>query len=187
MLVTARLLLVLSLVLASSASAGSVTVLFGDKDGGPGVGPESDVDRNFGLDSFSNEFTGRSYTLTYDLPLGERPVSASVTVNAALLASVLNAYEASYNGIILGSLYDDAADLTGSVMPSTFDVPVTLLTGSDTFTLDRVIPEPADSFAIGGAVDFVELTVQTTPIIPTPAAFPAGLALLTLSLTRRRA
>ncbi len=183
MLVTARLVLALALALATSASAGSVTVLFGDKDG---VGNETDFDRAFGLDSFSSELTGRSYTLTYDLPRGERPVSATVTVNAALLASVLNAYEVSYNGATLGSLYDDAADLTGNVMPSTFDVPVALLTGSDTFTLNRVVPEPADSSAVGGAVDFVELTVQTTPIIPTPAALPAGLALLALTLTRRR-
>ena len=48
---------------AGAASAGSVTVLFGDKDGGPAVGPESDFDRTFGLDSFSGEFDGRSYLL----------------------------------------------------------------------------------------------------------------------------
>ena len=89
-------------------------------------------------------------------------------MNAALLASVLNAYEVSYNGALLGTLYEDAADLTGDVMLASFDVPVGLLTGSDTFTLDRVVPEPADSFATGGAVDFIELTVQTVPVIPTP-------------------
>ena len=169
-----------ALLFGGWAQAGQVVDLIGDKDNS---GSETAEDIANGLDSYSSNYQGRSWTFNYDIPAGEEAVSAVVTINAALLSSEPDSFALSYNGQPYGTIFDSVNN-DGELRPITFAVAAASLTGQDTVTLQRIKPE-TDSFFLGGSVDYLELVVTTQPI-PTPATGVLLLPMLAGLVLRRR-
>ncbi len=180
------------LLINATAVADKVEVLFGDIDG---IGNETDFDRTFGLDSFTINYVSKSFFFDYQVPVDQVVTSAKLDLVVFLQATSPASFEMEYNNTTIGSIFSDPA-LYGSNQRIEFDVPVGLLAGSDQAELSRVLPEN-DPFDLGGAVDYARLTLTTearvdpgdggsTPVIPSPSAAFAGLAMLGLLAGQRR-
>lgn len=164
-------LILLVLAVTPDAKSAMVTDLVGDKDGfGLGCPIQSGLHYlDYGVywedyrepedPAFTdNWYDGdKSWAHTYDLS-GITPVSATLEIFLAGIADYAgwNAY-IRFNGVTVGTIIgvDGSHDLTNLLI---FNVPVYLLTGSDTVTID--VANGEDAYI----VDYSELTVNPVPV-----------------------
>ncbi len=187
-----KLTTILIVLLVASQGFANVTSLVGDKDGfglsgAPSVittGTWSDYggtipgdNRDVGDPDFTDiwEFIQTPdgplaspivYTHTYSLL--QPAVSAVLTINEAGMSDDRGPWDIAFNGITIGQIGIFSPDDWQTIKLLSYDVPVYLLTGSDTVTLTYLDTVTGiEAFAI----NFSELTVS---VIPAPGAILLG-------------
>ena len=203
-------LLALGALAIGQANAGVVVSLVGDKDGfgltgAPAVPADgtlwqTDLGGSFfndyrdALDVATAPFTDKwssdaavTYVHSYDLA-GQTPLSAVLSVQFAGVADQRGPWDVFFDGVLLGQIPTSMdASAFEMVRMLSWNVPVGLLTGSDTILLNINVPETTDGYSI----NFSELQIETADAgVPdsgsTLALFGFGLAGLVL-LKRRLA
>ncbi len=187
---------VLALVIgaAGQAEAALVTSLVGDKDGfGLSGAPAVPVDgtlwqtdlggvffadyRDAG-DLLNAPFTDLwagdsaiSYTHNYSLG-GETPTLATLSVQFAGVADDRGPWDVFFNGTLVGQIpTDTSVNNFEKIRLLSFNIPVALLTGSDSILLNINVPSPSDGYSI----NFSELQITSTAAVPEPSSLASGL------------
>jgi hypothetical protein len=188
---------------AGTISAGTINSLYGDQDcfGLPGVSscPDgSDWETGLGGTFFtdyrdSGEVSANSFTDIWASPAspswlqpaysrsGQTALSASLAMRIAGIADgVRGPWTVSFDGTSVGTIpTNPASDGFQEVLTYTFVVPVGLLTGSDTVSINT---DSGDGYII----DYSDLSIQTPSSVPEPGTFGLLLAAgIAMSLLRR--
>jgi hypothetical protein len=123
---------------------------------------------------------------TYSL-VGVTPLTATLSMQIAGIANVGVAathgpYEVRFDGTIIGTIpINTAADGGDEILLYTFNVPIALLTGTDTVLINT---DTSDGFAM----NFSELNITTARPVPEPtslASMAGGALLIGLAAARR--
>ena len=180
-----------------STPASAVTSLVGDKDcfGLGGSCPDGTLWRDGLGGTFFNNYQGLgdpsftdkwsadadvSYMHTYALA---GATSASLTIGTAGIADSRGPWDVLFNGTLLGQFtVNNNANAFQEVRTFTFNVPVGLLTGSDTVLLKINNPSITDGYSI----DYSELHITAVPEPQTYALMLGGLAAMGAIARRRR-
>jgi len=186
-------MILLAVVCCNAISFAGTANLVGDKDGfgltGAPAVPTSGTWRGFGgVWSQDNRTAGDpvftdvwEYEWNDDGPLSS-PVSwvhaysldgiavaATLYLNEAGMSNAHGPWDVAVNGTSVGQIGVFVGDAEDAIRLLSFDVPIGLLTGSDTITLTYL-----DSLNEGFAINFSELVIQTGGTIPAPGAILLG-------------